>query len=118
MSTPITHVRPRGIETADGALREHDVIIYATGADVAWEGVGVNRAVRGEGGRELRAYWEALGGPQAYAGLAVPHVSRRLRGADASFQTTLWSSGRTRRPGLGGGRWACSRARLRASSRP
>lgn len=63
-----------GIETADGALREHDVIIYATGADVAWEGVGVNRGVLGEGGRELRSYWESLGGPQAYAGLAVPHV--------------------------------------------
>lgn len=79
VNTPITHIRPEGIETADGQLREHDVIIYATGADVAWEGVGVNRGVFGEGGRELRAYWESLGGPQAYAGLAVPHVSQAAR---------------------------------------
>lgn len=87
VSAPITRVLPEGIEAADG-VRAHDVIIYATGADVAWEGVGLNRGVYGENGRELREYWEELGGPQAYAGLAMPGVSSCRECADASSQTT------------------------------
>lgn len=111
VNTPITHVRPEGIETADGQLREHDVIIYATGADVAWEGVGVNRQVFGEDGQELRAYWESLGGPQAYAGLAVPHVSAlRDGGLTPSSRTTSLSLDRTQLLGRGVGRSVCSRA--------
>lgn len=84
VNTRITRVHPTGIETADGTLREHDVIIFATGSDVPHEGVGVNRNVFGEGGKELRTYWDEVGGPKAYKGLAVPHVSGRGVG--------VWSS--------------------------
>ncbi|KAL1407865.1 hypothetical protein Q8F55_007301 [Vanrija albida] len=72
-NTTITKVHPNGIETADGKLREHDVIIYATGSDVPYQGVGVNTNLHGEGGVELEQYWKSIGGPQAYAGVAVPH---------------------------------------------
>lgn len=74
VNTAITNVRANGIETSDGKLREHDVIIYATGSDVSNEGVGVNKGVIGENGLELKTYWDSIGGPQAYAGVAIPHV--------------------------------------------
>lgn len=77
----ITRITPNGIETADGVEHEHDVIIYATGADVPIHGLGANINLRGENGVELQEYWAKTGGPEAYAGLAVPGVgcsSRRL----------------------------------------
>lgn len=71
----IVQVKPNGIETADGVLHEHDVIIYATGADVPIHGLGANINLHGEGGLELQEYWKSTGGPEAYRGLAVPGVS-------------------------------------------
>jgi hypothetical protein len=61
--------------TTKGWEYKPDVIVYATGADVGRHGVGLNIGLRGEGGKELREYWEGIGGPQGYLGLSVPGVS-------------------------------------------
>lgn len=58
-----------------GQAFQADIIIYATGSDVGRHGVGLNENLHGEQGLELKAYWESIGGPQAYRGLAVPKVS-------------------------------------------
>ncbi|KAK4686740.1 hypothetical protein P7C73_g3384, partial [Tremellales sp. Uapishka_1] len=71
-NSPITEITAGGIVTGDGVETKVDIIIYATGSDVAKHGVGVNVGLKGEDGLELRQYWEELNGPQAYLGLAVP----------------------------------------------
>lgn len=55
-----------------GAAFQADVIIYATGSEVGRHGVGLNENLYGEDGLELKAYWESIGGPQSYLGIAVP----------------------------------------------
>lgn len=56
----------------DGSTYAFDIIIFATGSNVAEHGVGLNVGLKGENGRELREYWKSIGGPQAYLGTAVP----------------------------------------------
>lgn len=56
----------------NGQHREHDVIVYATGSDIGNHGLGANVHLFGEDGLELEKYWTSIGGPQAYAGIAVP----------------------------------------------
>jgi cation diffusion facilitator CzcD-associated flavoprotein CzcO len=73
VSIDLAEVKATGITTADGSHRDHDVIVYATGSDIAQHGVGANVHVHGENGLELEKYWASIGGPQAYAGIAVPH---------------------------------------------
>jgi len=114
VSEQITQITPSGIVTADGQQRDFDVIVYATGSDVAEHGVGVNEGLRGENEVELKEYWKSIGGPQSYLGLAVPGVSAPLhsfsldprtardRVAHSSSQTTSWCSARTPRPDPGG----------------
>ena len=34
-------------------------------------GLGLNIGLHGEGGKELREYWEDIGGPQSFKGVAV-----------------------------------------------
>jgi cation diffusion facilitator CzcD-associated flavoprotein CzcO len=64
----IDHIEPRGIVTADGALHELDLLVYASGFDA--------RAyvrpleVIGEGGLALDEVW--ADGPLAYRSVAVP----------------------------------------------
>jgi cation diffusion facilitator CzcD-associated flavoprotein CzcO len=64
----IDHIEPRGVVTADGALHELDVLVYATGFDA--------RAyvrpleVTGENGLTLDEAW--ADGPRAYRSVAVP----------------------------------------------
>jgi len=64
----IDHIEPRGVVTADGTLRELDLLVYATGFDA--------RAyvrplqVIGEGGLTLDEAW--ADGPRAYRSVAVP----------------------------------------------
>ena len=65
---PIVAVRPTGIETRT-ALRELDVIVYATGFD-AMTGALCRIDVRGRDGASLRDFW-AEEGPLSYLGLAV-----------------------------------------------
>ncbi len=68
ITDPIDHIEPRGVVTADGALHELDMLVYATGFDA--------RAyvrpleVIGEGGRTLDEAW--ADGPVAYRSIAVP----------------------------------------------
>ncbi|MBS1699047.1 MAG: NAD(P)/FAD-dependent oxidoreductase [Actinobacteria bacterium] len=65
---PIEEIAPTGIRTSAG-LREHDVIVYATGFD-AMTGALTAVDIRGRDGRSLRADWAEL--PQTYLGVALP----------------------------------------------
>lgn len=67
---PIERVEAEGIRTRDGVLREHDVIVFATGFD-AVEGNYTRINIRGRGGLSLRDSWEETG-PTAYLGFIVP----------------------------------------------
>ncbi len=63
----ITEIRPNGIVTADGKLREVDAILYATGFRVTdWLS---HVDIRGRGGRKLIDDWQE--GASAYYGIAV-----------------------------------------------
>ena len=63
----ITEIRPNGIVTADGRLREVDAILYATGFRVTdWLS---HVDIRGKGGRALIDDWRD--GASAYYGIAV-----------------------------------------------
>ncbi|KAM0788798.1 hypothetical protein ACM66B_002886 [Microbotryomycetes sp. NB124-2] len=72
VSTKIVAATPEGLETADGTVRAFDVIIFATGSNVAEHGLGLNKNLFGEDNLELQQFWKSIGGPQAYRGLAVP----------------------------------------------
>ena len=71
-NTPIQSILPTGILTVDGVKHDFDIIIYATGCDVARDGVGLNAGLHGENGLELKKYWQSIDGPQSYSGTAVP----------------------------------------------
>lgn len=64
----IDHIEPRGIVTADGALHELDLLVYATGFD-ARAYVRPLRVI-GEDGLTLDESW--ADGPRAYRSVAVP----------------------------------------------
>jgi cation diffusion facilitator CzcD-associated flavoprotein CzcO len=63
----ITGLTPAGVATADGALHEADVVIYATGFRVADSAAELN--VTGRDGRKLAGAWAA--GVEAYRGITV-----------------------------------------------
>lgn len=65
--------------TADGREHLFDVIIFATGSNVAEHGVGVNIGLKGQEDVDLQTYWKRIGGPQAYLGTSVPGVSLSYR---------------------------------------
>ncbi|WP_240344984.1 NAD(P)/FAD-dependent oxidoreductase [Novosphingobium sp. THN1] len=65
----IARILPNGIEAKDGSVFECDVIICATGFNVA-QMVG-NLVIKGEGGRELGEEWGAED-PRSYLGMCVP----------------------------------------------
>ena len=70
LTEPIARFTPSGIETKDGRHFELDVVVLATGYDVGkylWPA-----EYHGEGGRNLRAVWDA-DSPRAYLGMLVPH---------------------------------------------
>jgi cation diffusion facilitator CzcD-associated flavoprotein CzcO len=67
VTEPITEFTARGIRTADGAERELDAIVLATGFKV-FDHPGF-AAVRGRGGQTLLDAWQ--GSPRAYLGTAV-----------------------------------------------
>jgi cation diffusion facilitator CzcD-associated flavoprotein CzcO len=63
----IAEIRPNGVVTEDGTLREADAILYATGFRVTdWLS---HVDIRGRGGRKLIDDWR--GGAYAYYGVAV-----------------------------------------------
>jgi 4-hydroxyacetophenone monooxygenase len=69
VTEPIRRIRGAGIETADGMLREADVIVYATGFKLTE--MAARLGIIGRGGRSLRQAWgdDDL---RAYLGLTVP----------------------------------------------
>ena len=69
VTEPIARLVPKGIETADGKVREVDLLIMATGYAVdqyLWPA-----EYYGEGGANLRDFW-APESPRAYLGMMVP----------------------------------------------
>ena len=69
VTDPIARLTPTGIETADGSLREVDVIVTATGFEVAkylWPAQYVGR-----GGLNVHDFW-STDGARAYLGMMVP----------------------------------------------
>ena len=67
VTDPIAEIRSGGIETQDGALREFDAIVLATGFEVNFAMAPF--PVSGRGGRSLDDVWR--NGAEAYKGLAV-----------------------------------------------
>lgn len=71
-SVGIASITETSIIDTTGKEFPADVIVFATGSDVARHGVGLNVGLYGEDGVELREFWKEIGGPQSYRGLAVP----------------------------------------------
>lgn len=71
---PFSEVTTTGIRTSE-RLREHDVIVYATGFD-AMTGALTAIDIRGRGGRTLRKEWQSL--PSTYLGVALPGYPNML----------------------------------------
>jgi 4-hydroxyacetophenone monooxygenase len=70
VTDPIARVTPNGIETADGTVRDVDVIITATGFQIVkylWPA-----EYFGRGGMEVHDFW-SKDGPRAYLSMMVPH---------------------------------------------
>ncbi|WP_313355800.1 NAD(P)/FAD-dependent oxidoreductase [Microbacterium sp.] len=65
---PMTEITVSGIRTSE-RLREHDVIVYATGFD-AMTGALTSIDILGRGGRLLRDEWRGF--PSTYLGVALP----------------------------------------------
>jgi len=66
--TPIQRITPDGVVTADGAVHDVDVIVYATGfrhTDVLWP-----MTITGRDGVDLHRVWGRR--PYAYLGITVP----------------------------------------------
>jgi cation diffusion facilitator CzcD-associated flavoprotein CzcO len=98
--TPIERVTPTGIETTDG-VREHDVIVWATGFDFG-TGAMLRMGIRGRGGLALTEHW--ADGPTTFLGVQTagfpnlffpggPHAAAgnnpRYNGDQVDFVTDL-----------------------------
>jgi cation diffusion facilitator CzcD-associated flavoprotein CzcO len=68
ITEPITQIVPTGVVTADGALHQADVLVYATGFRVVDAATELH--VTGRGGVKLADAWER--GVEAYRGITVP----------------------------------------------
>jgi cation diffusion facilitator CzcD-associated flavoprotein CzcO len=68
VTEPISQIAPTGVVTADGALHEADVLVYATGFRVVDAATELH--VTGRGGVKLADVWEH--GVEAYRGITVP----------------------------------------------
>ncbi len=68
--TPFKQIEPTGVRTTDDKLREHDLIIFATGFD-AVDGNYMRMTIHGRDGISLKEYWDKLG-PTSYLGVSVP----------------------------------------------
>jgi cation diffusion facilitator CzcD-associated flavoprotein CzcO len=66
--TPIERITPKGIVTSDGAEREFDIIVYATGFD-AFTGAFDRIDIRGVDGQRLKDKWKD--GPVTFLGTTV-----------------------------------------------
>jgi cation diffusion facilitator CzcD-associated flavoprotein CzcO len=68
VTDPIAHIEAGGIRTKDGAMHELDVLVLATGFDVAK--FVLPTKVRGENGTDLEEFWN--GAPRAHRSVAIP----------------------------------------------
>ncbi|MGE0486510.1 MAG: flavin-containing monooxygenase [Gammaproteobacteria bacterium] len=68
VTTPIDHIGPKGVVTADGACSEVDCLIYSTGFETTTYLNAIE--VSGRGGVSLREAW-AEEGAQAYLGITT-----------------------------------------------
>ena len=68
VTEPVTEITATGVRTADGALHEVDVLVYATGFRASDFLAPI--VVRGRGGADLHEQWE--GDPRAHLGVHVP----------------------------------------------
>ncbi|KPV71567.1 uncharacterized protein RHOBADRAFT_19371, partial [Rhodotorula graminis WP1] len=99
-TSPIVAVDETGILTADGRHHAVDYIAWATGFEVSETGVGLNKGVYGEDGKELRETWKAHGGAFGYLGVAVPGVPNyfAVLGPNAIAMSWGYSLGANVRP--------------------
>lgn len=91
INTPIKAIRPSGIETSDGKLREVDVIIAATGFDTTYL---PRFPVTGRGGVALKDLWDEPYYPEAYVSVFAEKMPNYLvflgpNGAPPSGSTVL-----------------------------
>jgi cation diffusion facilitator CzcD-associated flavoprotein CzcO len=104
--TPITRLTEHGIETVDG-VREHDVIVWATGFDFG-TGAMLRMGIAGRGGLPLTDHW--ADGPTTFLGVQTagfpnlffpggPHAAAgnnpRYNGDQVDFVTDLLVHART-----------------------
>jgi cation diffusion facilitator CzcD-associated flavoprotein CzcO len=64
--TPMVRLTETGIETADGTVREHDVVVWATGFDFG-TGAMLRMGIRGRDGLALEDHW--ADGPTTFLGV-------------------------------------------------
>ncbi|ODU56455.1 MAG: monooxygenase [Comamonadaceae bacterium SCN 68-20] len=69
VTEPIRRIAPDGVETADGQLRQADILVYATGFRLTE--LAARLGITGTQRRTLAQAW-ADEGPTAYLGLSVP----------------------------------------------
>ncbi|WP_422935094.1 flavin-containing monooxygenase [Sinomonas sp. P47F7] len=65
---PIEEITPVGVRTADGAVHELDVLVFATGFD-AVDGNYLRMNIRGRNGLTIQEHWK--GGPTSYVGVTT-----------------------------------------------
>ncbi len=70
VADPIVRLTPTGIETADGTVREVDIIITATGFDIIKYLCPMK--TYGKGGLDVQDFW-STDGPRAYLSMMVPN---------------------------------------------
>jgi cation diffusion facilitator CzcD-associated flavoprotein CzcO len=68
VTEPVSEIVPAGVATADGALHQADVLVYATGFHVVDSMAELN--LTGRGGVKLADAWS--GGVEAFRGITVP----------------------------------------------
>ena len=72
VTDPIARLTKTGIETQDGAIREVDVIITATGFEIV-QYLHPARFI-GRAGTDIHQTWEQADGPRAWLGMMVPRL--------------------------------------------
>ncbi|TIC16192.1 FAD/NAD(P)-binding domain-containing protein [Wallemia mellicola] len=88
-NVPIEEADESGLRLKDGEKHDFDIIIYATGYDVAGYGVGLNENVYGADGTELATIWQK-DTPQAHLGVATPNYPNLFFLVGPNALSTSW----------------------------
>lgn len=78
-----------GLKLVNGEKLDFDIIIYATGYDVAGYGVGLNEGVYAADGTELAAIWQK-DSPQALLGVSTPNYPNLFFLLGPNALSTSW----------------------------